>query len=282
VQPGPTWPSPRQLIELDRDGQTLDGHRPQRRNGDESLCEPKDIRREQRGIGLGQLLRARGQMGRLADRRVVHPQVAADGADHHLARVQADSGLDHGTVIPPDLFRIATNGRLHVEGRIATADGVILVGQGRAEEGHDPVAHDLVHRALVAVDRLHHSLEHGVEELPSFLGVSVCQQLHGSLQVGEEDRDLLPLALEGSLRGEDLLGEVLGGVAGRTQGAIGNAPQQRGPTGAAKLLPRANLGAALRAGEHEASAALLAEARVVGILRLALGTRHVRGGSPPT
>jgi hypothetical protein len=51
--------------------------------------------------------------------------------------------------------------------------------------------------------------------------------------------------------------------------------------GAAELLPRANLRAALRAGEREASAALLAVPRVRRVLSLALGTRHGRGGSPP-
>jgi hypothetical protein len=87
---------------------------------------------------------------------------------------------------------------------------VVLVGQRCPEEGHDPVAHHLVDRPLVTVDRLHHAFE--VEELPGLLGVAVGEQLHRTLEVGEEDGDLLALALEGGLRGEDLLGEVLGGV----------------------------------------------------------------------
>ena len=66
------------------------------------------------------------------------------------------------------------------------------------------------------MDGLHHPLEHGIEELARLLGVPVGEQLHRALEVGEEHRDLLALALEGGLRGEDLLGEVLGGVA--TQG----------------------------------------------------------------
>jgi hypothetical protein len=87
---------------------------------------------------------------------------------------------------------------------------VILVGQRRAEERHDPVAHHLVHRALVAVDGFHHPLEDGIEELARLLGVAVGEQLHRALEVGEEHRDLLALAFEGGLGGEDLLGEVLG------------------------------------------------------------------------
>jgi hypothetical protein len=89
---------------------------------------------------------------------------------------------------------------------------VVLVRERRAEQRHDPVAHDLVHRPLVPVDRLHHPFEHRVEKLTGFLGIPVGEQLHRPLHVGEEHRDLLALALQGALRREDLLSEVLGGV----------------------------------------------------------------------
>jgi hypothetical protein len=39
-------------------------------------------------------------------------------------------------------------------------------------------------------------LEHGVEQLPRLLGVAVGEQLHGALEIGEEDRDLLALAFQ--------------------------------------------------------------------------------------
>ena len=84
-----------------------------------------------------------------------------------------------------------------------------------AEERHDPVAHHLVDRALVVMDGLHHPLEHRVQELAGLLRIPVGQQLHRALEVGEEDRHLLTLALERRLRGQDLLGEVLGGVGVR-------------------------------------------------------------------
>jgi hypothetical protein len=89
---------------------------------------------------------------------------------------------------------------------------VVLVRQRRAEERHDPIAHHLVDGALVAVHRLHHPLDHRVEDLSSLLGVAVGEQLHRALEVSEEDRDLLALPLEGGLGGQDLRGEVLGGV----------------------------------------------------------------------
>ena len=98
---------------------------------------------------------------------------------------------------------------------------MILVRERRAEERHDPVAHDLVDGALVPVDRLHHVLEDRVEELARLLGVAVGEQLHRALEVGEEDGDLLALALQRRLASQDLLGEVFGGVRlGRDQARL--------------------------------------------------------------
>ena len=62
----------------------------------------------------------------------------------------------------PHLLGVAAHCRLHVVGRVAGPHRMILVGDGRPEEGHDPVAHDLVHSALVAVHCFHHPFEHRV------------------------------------------------------------------------------------------------------------------------
>src|SRR3712207_8093932 len=55
-----------------------------------------------------------------------------------------------------------------------------LVGERRAEEGHDAVAEDLVDSALVAVHRLHHAFEDRVEDAARFLGVAVRSEEHTS------------------------------------------------------------------------------------------------------
>ena len=90
---------------------------------------------------------------------------------------------------------------------------MVLVGDRSAEEGHDAVAHDLVHGAFKAVDRVHHSLEHGVEDPAGHFWVAVGEELHRALQVGEEDRHLLALTFERSTREEDAFGEMLRSVA---------------------------------------------------------------------
>ena len=85
---------------------------------------------------------------------------------------------------------------------------MVLVRERRAEERHDAVAHHLVDRAFVAVDRLHHALEDGVEQPASLLGIAVGEELHRALEIREEDGDLLALADHRGARGQDLVGEV--------------------------------------------------------------------------
>jgi hypothetical protein len=117
----------------------------------------------------------------LADRRVVHAQIAADRPDDDLAGIQPDPDLERDAVRPTHLLGVPAHGSLHVDCRIAGPHRVILVGDRRPEERHDPVAHHLVHRTLVAVDRLHHAVEHRVQELPGVLGVAVGEQLQRAL-----------------------------------------------------------------------------------------------------
>ena len=105
---------------------------------------------------------------------------------------------DGHPVRAPHLLGVPLHRLLHPQRGIARPHRVVLVGQRRAEERHDPVAHHLVDGALVAVDGLHHPLEDRVEELARLLGVAVGEQLHRALEVGEEDRDLLALAFEGA------------------------------------------------------------------------------------
>ena len=213
-------------------------------------------------------------MGRLADRRVVHVQIAADGAHDDLARVEPDPDLHVHAVRVARLLRVAHHQLLHPERRIARPDGVVLVGERRAEQRHDPVAHDLVHRALVAMDRVHHVLEHRIEELARVLGIAVGQQFHRTLQVREQHGDLLALAFQGGLGGEDLLGQMLRGVALRG-GRLGrrDGPERRGALAAELVLgwvPRATGGT----GRDERCGTLPTELHACGILVLAAGTLH--------
>jgi hypothetical protein len=85
-------------------------------------------------------------------------------------------------------------GDASTERGVTRSDGVIFMGERPAKQRHDTVAHHLVDRALIMMDRLHHTLDHGVEKLAGLLGISVGEQLHRALKVGEEIGDLLALA----------------------------------------------------------------------------------------
>src|SRR5262249_13312371 len=91
--------------------------------------------------------------------------------------------------------------------------------EGCTKQRHDAITHYLVYCALEAVHGIHHPLEHGIKDLTRLLGVTIGEQPHRPLQIGEQHRDLLALALECRLGGEDLLGEVLGRVRLRSSEA---------------------------------------------------------------
>jgi hypothetical protein len=151
---------------------------------------------------------------------------------------------------------------------------MVLVGQRGAEQRHDPVAHDLIDGPLVAVDGLHHELEDRIEELPCLLRVTVGQKLHRALEVGEEDGNLLTLAFKGSLRGEDLLGQVLRRVGFGRSGAVPALLSNRLTTLQTELRRSRQLDSALRAGQCQARTTLQAELGLLRVLVLTPGTLH--------
>ena len=82
----------------------------------------------------------------------VHAEVLADRADDHLARVQAHADREAEPLRAAQLRRVGGELALEIKRRVAGAPGVVLVGDRRAEQRHDPVARELVDRALEAMD----------------------------------------------------------------------------------------------------------------------------------
>ena len=149
---------------------------------------------------LGQLLHALGQADGGSHRRVFQVLVVVEGPGHHLAGVESDPHVeaDAAFLLEP----VAVGGQLlaQVERRRAGLPGVVLEGDGRTEERHDPVAGELVH---VPVEARHPVAQDG-EEAPH--EVAPLLQLHGGGEahrvhhVGEEDGDLLAFGAPGSGR----------------------------------------------------------------------------------
>jgi len=126
------------FIDLDRLAQPLDLDGSERLDGDVALGEAQRFGGDHDRSGGGQLFHARGQMGGLAHGGVVHAEIAPDGAHDHIARVHTDPDLDGDPLLPADAVRVLPDGLLHPERGIAGAHGVVLVGEGSAEEGLMP------------------------------------------------------------------------------------------------------------------------------------------------
>jgi hypothetical protein len=87
------------------------------------------------------------------------------------------------------------------------------------------------------MDSFHHQLEDGIQDLARLLRIAVGQQLHRAFEVGKEDGDLFAFSLQRRSGRQDLLGEVLGGIAVRRPQRGARAGGNGMSTGVAELGP---------------------------------------------
>jgi len=86
------------------------------------------------------------------------------------------------------------------------------MGQGCAEQAHDPVAPELTDRALEAVNLSHQDPAAAVHDLVDVFRVELLRDGREPGHVGEHDRHQLALPLDGAAGGQNLVGQVFGGV----------------------------------------------------------------------
>src|SRR5262249_23464961 len=173
---------------------------------------------------------------------------------------------------------------LHSQRGVAGAYRVVLMGERGAEQRHDPVAHDLIHRALVVMNRLHHALEHRIQELARLLGVAIGEKLHRPSEVGEEHGDLLALPFQRRLGGDDPFGQLRWRVdPGRTEFLFleVDGRDSRLSTASAELLGVLIREAARLAHGAQRQTALTAKAAPLAVLGLAARTLHAQASPLP-
>ena len=103
----------------------------------------------------------------------------------------------------------------HLDRCAAGAQGVILVGERHAEDGHHRVADELLHAALVALDDLLHPLEVPRQQRAQRLRVGRLPEHGRAHDVAEQDGDDLALLRTRRARRSPALGtelERLGGL----------------------------------------------------------------------
>ena len=79
------------------------------------------------------------------------------------------------------LLGVGPDGALQGQGGVTGAQGVILVGNGRPEQGHNAVAKHLVHRALITVHGVHHDMDGRVQSCWAASGSQALDELVESL-----------------------------------------------------------------------------------------------------
>jgi hypothetical protein len=162
--------------------------------------------------GLRKREQPRRQVRGIPDRGVVHAEVVADLADDHGARVEPHAHLELDASLGAQVVAVRGERPLEAEGRVDRAQRVVLMGDGRAEQRHEPVAEELIDGTLVAVNLAEHQLEGTVHESVDVLGIEPFGQRGEAGDVDEEHGDEFALTFERGPRGEDLLSQVLRGV----------------------------------------------------------------------
>jgi hypothetical protein len=85
---------------------------------------------------------------------------------------------------------------LHRQRRMKCALRMVLVRDRRAEDCEDAVAGRLRDIAAVAMHRRHHEVQHRVDDRARLLGIEIAHQLGRALDVREQRRHRLALAVK--------------------------------------------------------------------------------------
>ena len=136
--------------------------------------------------GLGSVFEAACEVDRVAhDEGLAGVRVARN----HLPGVHADPDLDGDAPRVLELVVQARERVPHVDRGPDGAQCVVLVQPRHAEDGHDRVADELLHRAAVALQHDAHLGEVAVHQLPQRLGVELLSERGRALDVREDHGD---------------------------------------------------------------------------------------------
>ena len=204
----PQCTGPHQLKDIHRVWQALHRHGPQGVHPHQPFHQSEGAGGQPDAPRCGHLFHTRRQDRGLPHRRVVHMQVITDCPHHHFARVETHPHAQLQAPRAAHLLGGGLHGRLHGQGRVAGAQGMIFVGNRGAKQGHNAITEHLVHRALEAVHGVHHEMDGRIEELLGSFGIEPPDEFGGVLEVSKQHGHLLALTLQGRASREDLVGEM--------------------------------------------------------------------------
>ena len=232
------------------------------------------------GSRLGGLLHPRSQVHGVAHCGVLHAQIGPHLPHHHQPGVDAYPHVEVQVPALTDLLAVWLDPFHDSKPGQDRAFGVVLVGNGSAEEGQDRVAHQTRERPLVTVNRRDQVFEGTIHDLGPVFGVYLFRGRGRPLDVAEQDcyHPALAghsLACAGRLQFvQQLLGNILQQfVLGSICALI--CPHKRLATVAAEIGSDRVFSRAVGADLGEAVPAVAAEAGLVWIVSLAIRAVHL-------
>ena len=151
------------LEDLEWNVEPLDLHGTQRLDLNIAFGHRQSVGGDEYRSGHRHLFHPRGHVRRLADDRIVHPEVAPDRAHDDFAGIESHPDLDRDALDSTNGLGVAFHGLLHAERGVARADRGVFVRNRRPEQRHDSVAENVIDGAFEAVNRFHHMFDDGVE-----------------------------------------------------------------------------------------------------------------------
>ncbi len=184
-----------QAISGDRIGFAFEAERPDGLDPHVALRQPGGILAQQYRCRVGGVLEAGGDIGGIADRRVVHRQLFADRAKHHRPGMNPHT---HGQIHFVGLGCICcpAEDSLDRQGGQQGALHVVFLGHRSAEQRHEPVPGELRRHSAVTVHLGKAGRQKRAHEIAHRLGSETLGQRRRPYDVAKQDGDLLQFAGE--------------------------------------------------------------------------------------
>jgi hypothetical protein len=132
----------------------------------------------------------------MTDRRVFRMPAGLDRSHHHFARVHSDPRLNGNLALGAETAGVAAQLFPHRQRRMKRPLRMVFVRDRRAEQRENAVAGGLRDVAAVTMHRLHHQMQHRVDDRARLLGVEVAHQFRRTLDIGEQRGDRLAFTLD--------------------------------------------------------------------------------------
>ena len=186
MKAGPERANPGHLVHVDRIADAFDARRPERFHFEVSSGELLGVFGDDDRASRRERLHPRRQARRVADRRVLGVRVVgANRAYDHLAGVESDANFHRRISGRAQLCRVAAHFLLHAERRVKSALRMVLVRNRGSEQREDSVAGGLHDVTVVAMHRVDHQLQRGIDECARFFGIEILHQIHRSFDIGK-------------------------------------------------------------------------------------------------